>query len=935
MNFVTCLSLLLVAAPASRDRKDNGVTGSRHREMAAQSSPAARRLSAVTRLARTAGLSIILMVVALSDTASADESFSTSVRPVLRKYCVRCHGPEQQSGDFRVDTLTANFDSAEQAAHWVEVMDNLNLGEMPPDDEPKPSADKLRNVTRWIAAELRAAERRTAGGGGRVALRRMNRVEFSSTIRDLLGIRFLPGDDPAELLPPDPTYDGFDKVATSLMLDSSLLGNYYEAAKKVAELAIVDGPPKFPTHLSHFEMEDMGKPGSGFSYVCSGTTVCGEHDVRLLVGNTRTHRGLLYPKTQQMFPVKGFYTIRVRASADRGDGDEPVRMFVERQQDRHGYLMEVDVTATRDAPKVYEVTLPMTSLAESSGVYMKVGIANGAKGVQQSQLKHIKGPEKVISVGMPGFFSFDKKMKEASTKGDHATALRLAARKKAEGWTGSRRPGLGLLEPSHFRKLYIDWIEIEGPLYEKWPPRSHTALFFKGEDAVENLDYAREMFARFLPRAFRRPVEDAEVERVVKLIGAELDRGLPFKDAVKLGLTYTLTSPSFLYLSEPAPDDESRTLTDYELASRLSYFLWSSMPDERLFKLARDGRLNNPKALRGEVDRMLEDPKSQALVDGFAAQWLQTEEFLDFQPDQKIYPQFYREHDPQLREFMAREPLAFFEEVARNDLSLLNFIDSDFVVVNEPLAKFYGLNMESFNGEPQTTAAGRDHSHSRLWLADKQSGRHHRFAFRRVELPKNSPRGGLLGQAGVHLRGSDGIRTKPVNRGVYVREVLFNDPPDPPPPNAGEVEPNIEGERLTVRQRLIQHQQIEACASCHRGIDSYGLALENFDVTGAWRERQNGEEFRGSNTPPVDASGTLPNGRTFSGFAEFKALLLEQDDRFRRAIAGKLFLYALGRPVDVRDRGTINVVTAKMSENGNTFRSAVQALVELQVFRTK
>lgn len=875
-----------------------------------------------------------LLFLAGAGIAFADETFTTSVQPLLKKYCIRCHGGEKPSGDFRVDKLTANFDSAEQAAHWGEVMDNLNLGEMPPEDEPKPAPGKLRSVTRWIAAELRAAERRTAGGG-KVALRRMNRIEFSNTIRDLLGIRFLPGEDPAELLPPDPTYDGFDKDATSLMLDSSLLGNYYEAAKKVAELAIVNGPPTFPTHLSRFEMEDMGKAGSGFSYVCSGTTVCGAHDVRLLVGNTRTHRGLLYPGTQQMFPIKGFYTIRVRASADRGDGDEPVRMFVERQQDRHGYLMEVDVTATRDAPKVYELTLPMTSLAESSGVYMKVGIANGAKGVQQSQLKHIKGPEKVISVGMPGFFSFDRKMKEASTKGDHATALRLAARKKAEGWTGSRRPGLGLLEPSHFRQLYIDWIEIEGPLYEQWPSKSHTALFFKGKDAAENLDYAREIFARFLPRAFRRTVEDAEVERVVKLIGAELTRGLPFKDAVKLGLTYTLTSPSFLFLSEPSPDDKSRTLTNYELASRLSYFLWSSMPDERLFKLAKDGRLNDPKSLRSEVDRMLKDPKSQALVDGFAAQWLQTNEFLDFQPDQKIYPQFYREHDPQLREYMACEPLAFFEEVVRNDLSLLNFIDSDFVVVNEPLAKFYGLNMESFNGEQLATAADRDHSHGRLRLAGKHNGRHHRFAFRRVELPEGSRRGGLLGQAGIHLRGSDGIRTKPVNRGVYVREVLFNDPPDPPPPNAGEVEPNIKGERLTVRQRLIQHQQIEACASCHRGIDSYGLAMENFDVTGDWRDRQNGEDFRGSNTPLIDASGTLPNGRDFSDFVEFKALLLEQDDRFRRAIADKLFLYALGHPVEVRDRGTIDGVAEKMTENGDTFRSAVQALVESQVFKTK
>ena len=302
---------------------------------------------------------------------------------------------------------------------------------------------------------------------------------------------------------------------------------------------------------------------------------------------------------------------------------------------------------------------------------------------------------------------------------------------------------------------------------------------------------------------------------------------------------------------------------------------------------------------------MIDDSKSQALVDGFAAQWLRTGEFLDFQPDQKIYRDFYRDYDPDIREHMTGEPLAFFEEILRNDLSVLNFLDSNFIVVNEPLAAFYGL--EKVKGDN----------------------------FRRVALPPGSHRGGLLGQAGIHLRGSDGIRTKPVNRGVYLREVLFNDPPDPPPPNAGEVEPNIEGERLTVRDRLIQHQQIEACASCHRGIDGYGLALENFDVTGAWRDRQNGEEFRGDNTPQIDASGILPNGKTFADFEEFKAALLEQDDRFRRALAEKLFLYALGRPVEPKDRGTVDSIVKEMHSAGDTLRGAIQALAKTKTFQTK
>jgi hypothetical protein len=843
--------------------------------------------------------SFLVALVWLYD--SVANPYDQDIRPFLEKHCVQCHGLKKQKAKLRLDTLAPDFDSLDVAAQWIEVMDSLNLGEMPPEEEPRPDSLALEKVVRWIASELRAASTRKVAGNGK-GLRRLNRMEYSNTIRDLLGMHFLPGDDPSELLPPDPTYEGFDKVASSLMMDSSLLGNYYEAAKRVAGMAIVEGPPEYPTHLAHFEMEDMAKPGSGFSYVCGhGGCTCRENDVELLVGNTRTARGLLYPGTEQMFPVKGLYTIRVRASADLGADGEPVRMYVVRTQDRRGRIMEVDVTAHPDSPEVFEVTLPMVSLAESSGVYLSVGIENGAKSIQQSQLKQLKGPEKAFSVGMPGYFSFDKLMKEASLRGDHATALRLAARKKSEGWTGSSRPGLGLLEPSHFKKLYVDWVEIEGPLYDQWPPQSHASLFYKGDGAAEDLEYAFQIFEKFLPRVFRRPVSKEEIGRVASLIGSELERGLPFTDAIRVGLTYVLSSPEFLYLSEPDTPD----LGDYELAARLSYFLWSSMPDDQLFDLAASGKLSQPETLAYEVARMLDDPKSEALVEGFAAQWLRTGEFMDFEPDQTIYRPFYRENHPKIREYMQQEPLEFFREVFQRQLSLLNFLDSDFAMVNEPLAKFYGL--PGIRG----------------------------YDFRKVKLPEGSVRGGLLGQAGIHLRGSDGIRTKPVNRGVYVREVLFNDPPAPPPPNAGEVEPNIKGERLTVRDRLLQHQQIEACASCHRGIDFYGLALENFDITGAWRDRQNGEDFTGGNTPPIDASGKLPNGRSFSNFQEFKALLYEQKDRFRRAFAEKLFLVALGRPVQPPDRTTVDEIARAMGENGDTFHSAAQALVLSGAFRSK
>ena len=817
---------------------------------------------------------------------------SKAVRPFLQQHCTKCHGAKQQKSDLRLDTLRPDFASSEHAAVWIEVMDNLNLGEMPPEDQPRPDAETHRKVVRWISAELKAARKRASASGGLVLMRRLNRAEYSNTMRDLFSMRFLPGEDPSELLPPDPTFDGFDKVGSMLMLDPSLLAGYYDAARRIANKAIITGPPAFPTRRTRFQWEDMAKPGSGLAYVCGhGGMQCRENDVRMLAGSARAMRGLYYPDTQQMFPVTGFYTVRIRASAQLGDRQEPLIMAVQRVDGSDIDLMKTEVSAGPDAPRVYSVTKPVVALPEAGGVYMRAGI--------------LRGSGTRVSFGLPRYWQHVNQVKEFSQAGNHAEALRLKARMKSEGWTGGNRPAEVLLDPDSAPNLILDWIEIEGPLYDGWPPRSHKALFFKGEDTPRNLTYVGEMFSQFLPRAFRRPVEKDEVQRVVELVRKELDQGVKFGDAIKVGLTYVLTSPAFLYIVEPSanadPKLATRDLTDFELASRLSYFLWSSMPDERLFKLATGGRLRDPKVFAAEVDRMIADPKSRSLVDGFAAQWLRTDGFLDFTPDRKIY----RDFDPALREHMVGETLAFFEEVLRNDLSILNFLDSDFVMVNEPLAKFYGL--EALKG-PE---------------------------FRRVTLPRDSHRGGLLGQAGIHIRGSDGRRTKPMNRAVYVREVLFNDPPDSPPPNAGEIEPNIKGQQLTVRERFLQHRQIEACANCHRNLDVYGLALENFDATGAWRDRQNGEDFRGNNTPPIDASGTLPNGRAFKEFDEFKTLLVQQDGRFRRALVEKLLVYALGREVEPGDRGTIEAIVETTMKEGDTLRAAIKALASTRTFHTR
>lgn len=823
-----------------------------------------------------------------STRAWADNTWTEVVRPFLVQHCERCHGDQKQNGDLRLDTLAVDFDSSTNAGVWIEVMDNLNLGEMPPEGEPRPDPVEHRRVVRWIADQLRAAQRRAAGSEGRVLLRRLNRTEYANTIRDLLHVTYLPGENPAALLPPDATYEGFDKVGSALMLDPSLLDAYYRVAKDIASRVMVDGPPEFPTKNIRFQFEQTSDTNHRYILV-SPTIRERQQDMEIVAGATRVRDELDYAGHYAIIPTTGRYTVRIRAFADHAGESMPVTMYADRVQGREPRIMEVEVSET---PKTYEATLPFTALGPiTPAPYFTVGILNGPKGTRQ---------------GLRGHGEMIRAAEAASKAADYATALRIQARMLAEGYVDYTRPTKVLLDLSPFPKLYLDWIEVEGPVYDSWPPASHKVLLFKGDTADDPHAYVRDIFRRLLPKAYRRPVEPSEIDRVASLVSSELNAGTPFKKAIEIGLTYILTSPGFLYLIEPNTGDGPRRLNDFELASRLSYFLWSSMPDDELFAIcntAQDSRqsLSHAAILEEQVERMLADPRSLALTDGFAAQWLRTDDFLNFTPDSRIYRGF----DPRLRDDMVGETKAFFTEVLSKNLSIFEFLDSDFVMVNQRLAQFYGL--PPVRGE----------------------------SFQAVVLPEDSHRGGLLGQAGVHLLGSDGIRTKPVTRGVYVREVLFNDPPDPPPANAGEVEPNIKGERLTVRQRLLQHQQIEACANCHRGIDPYGLALENFDATGAWRTRQNGEDFRGNNTPDIDVSGTLPNGQAFDTFEEFKALLLEQKNRFRRAFVEKLFVYAIGRPVEPQDRTAIDSVVKHLAQHDDRIQSAIAALIQTDAFQTK
>lgn len=821
------------------------------------------------------------------------ETVQPSVMEVLRRHCVRCHGEELAESDFRVDRLTSDFADRANAAAWIEARDRINLGEMPPPEEAKMSIAEIETTSKWIAKNLRAAERTNYRGDSGVVMRRMNRHEYTHTIEDLLAMKFPSGESPLDMLPPDGTAEGFDKVGSALLLDPSLMTQYYEVARRIADRAIVDGPPEYPTEKMRLEFEDISTSGAIRYLLERRGMQLVEGGIQLAEGSTRSYGMLRYPgrRDNNVAPTSGFYRFTLRVGGAKGeDGQRPrIRLMHSHPDESMEEIMKVEVEAPWDRPAEYSVVIPRDEL----GNELSVELLN-AESLYMSQ--------------RPGE-NFMRRNEELGKQGDFAETLRLDGRKIAEGWGGDRStPDPEKLDLTKYPRVFLDYLEVEGPLYDQWPPKSHTMLLGDNEKEFEEendqLAYAREIFQRFLPRAWRRPVEDDELAPVMSVVKNELVNGESFHGAIRVGLTAVLTSPKFLYIADPtvatdANRDQRERADQFALASRVSYFLWSSMPDEALLALARTGQLSDASELRRQVDRMLDDPKRARFVEQFARQWLQTDRFLAFTPDKYMY----REFDAELGEAAVREPLEFFRVVLEHDRSVLNFLDSDFLIINERLAQHYGIE----------GVAGED--------------------FREVPVPEQSPRGGLLGMTGIHLAGSDGIRTKPVSRAVYVREVLFNDPPDPPPPNAGEVEPNIQGERLTVRERLIQHQQIEACAACHRSLDPYGLALENFNVIGQWRDRQDGENFRGRDLPEIDASGRLPGGQDFTGFVEYRSRLVEQSDRFRRALAEKVLIYAFGRPVQPTDDAMLNQAVEDMKSNGDSLRSLIHSLVTSKAFQ--
>jgi Protein of unknown function (DUF1592)/Protein of unknown function (DUF1588)/Protein of unknown function (DUF1587)/Protein of unknown function (DUF1585)/Protein of unknown function (DUF1595) len=802
---------------------------------------------------------------------ASSEEFQKVVAPVLSKSCIGCHNDRARIGNLSLQVYT---DGATALAHpevWQKVLNKLAAGEMPPRNAAPLAAAELSAVIAWIknvpgVTDTTAAS--SAGSAGRVTARRLNRVEYNNTIRDLLGVAARPADQ----FPVDDSGYGFDNNGDVLSVSPLLMEKYMQAAKDLSRLAVYGEPvPEKPTRI--VRLLNRRSPDA--------------HDV-LSSGNAGIYlpyslRGAMYGSFT--FPVDAEYEFRLRIANFRGDNDadlpdeEKARRDEERRklaEQRRLERLKAGGAAAVQAPRVPREPTPEELKAREEA-------ARRAAPPRKLILAVDGAP--VISTVIEGNSSFGYSQGEFTAR----VAVKAGSR-----FIRASYPELANLDnplqninPDMRRGLFVDYLDIVGPFNpSKARPASYQRVFICAETTPR---CARTILTSLLERAYRRPVTEAEIAAKLALVTLAQREGDTFEEGIRLALQAILASPSFLFRVESDPKAQ---VSDIELASRLSYFLWASMPDPELMKLAKSGELGRPPVLEAQVRRMLADAKSYNLVDNWAAQWLQLRNLGRTKPDPTRFPKV----DDELLDAMRTETSMFIAAIIKEDRSILDIIDAPFTFLNGPLARHYGIT--GVDGEE----------------------------FRRVTLD-GAQRSGVLTQAAILTVASYPTRTSIPIRGKWVMENLLGTPPPPPPDNVPALNESNVGTEVSLRQRLEQHRRDPSCSPCHNVMDPIGFGLENYDAVGAWRTMDG--KF------PIESSGTLPDGRRFSGSKELKAILKGQSDQFVRNVTEKLLTYSLGRGLERFDRPTVDAISRQVAANDYKFSSLVLEVVKSAPFRMK
>lgn len=781
-----------------------------------------------------------------------------SVKPFLNRYCVECHGPQVQKAAVQVDTLQP-IGQGSSGEKWQHILDVIELEEMPPPKELQPSGEDRLAVAAWIRAEIARAEAVETSTGGKVVLRRLNRSEYTETLRQLLQIP--DSIDPGAALPADATHEGFDNVGSVMNVSARLLEIYLDTAEQMLRIALPAEAPPEPVEV----------------------TIEGEIITQEWLDEYYRRKA----QAAEMFEaLKGMD----RSTKEYQDKRDEIRQLGRSHQDK---LPRESLGFSGDDEGLVSDGEGLIFRDEVSLKTGRVRYGGKGKGTYAATLRLRGVPGKDGQTPLVNIIfetPLGKKTVWSGSLGEEPQEVR------AEIWMEDApvfiRAGIYDAPEKPTREdpgVWIDRLTLEGPL-NPWPTPAYTSIF--GEEPKES--DAEQIIRDFTQLAFRRPVSEERLSQFIDFYRDRRESYDHFEAAVKDTLVAVLVAPEFLFLLEPkVPGSPPEPLDDFELASRLSYFLWSGPPDEELYSVAAAGRLHDPLVLREQTARMLLDERAIRFAENFAGQWLHLRELGGAMvPDPKKYP----EYDETIQQAMLDETKQYFLHILRNGMPIRKLLKSDFTFLNEPLAKLYGV--PDVRGEEM----------------------------RLVKLEPEAMRGGLLTQGAILTVTSDGVRTSPVKRGTFILEQILGDPPPPPPPDVPPV-PEPKGD--TLKERLESHRQLEACSGCHDKIDPLGFALENFNAIGKWRETEEDTNL------PIDPSGTLNGGIDFQGYDDFIELLLGQEKAFQHCLAEKLMIYALGRPIDFSDASTLAAIVEETNRNGGTLAHMILAIVNSQPFRTK
>ena len=781
---------------------------------------------------------------------SSSTAIPAEVTGFLKQYCQRCHGAENPKAGFSITGYTDQLSLLKSRKKWDQLRVLVKQGEMPPESAKQPSAKERTDFEKSVKSVFENADKNAKPDPGRVTARRLNRVEYNNTIRDLLLVDLKPAED----FPADDVGHGFDNIGDVLTLSPVLMERYLAAAESVANRAI---------------MTEIPAPSKRY--------LSGRY-LHPYPNNTPEAEGRF--RAIRPLDKNPIFSGPMVAAADylKFSADEDLILRARFYSQKKG-----------NAPAYGAIFISGPNLTDPSPD-KEVDTLMG------EALKTFK-PLRILKVFE--LTSFDeKKLQDVEFLIQKRGDIKVA--------------GIAVVRPPEGQEpplMFIEHISSEGPLETR--PLSHRTLLGNAPSTQPPAERTREVLNRFLSRAFRRPANPDEVKRYSSIVESTMASGGKWESGIQLAIQAALVSPKFLFrleMDDNPLSTKTQPLDEYQLASRLSYFLWSSMPDDELRELA--GKKQLTANLPAQVKRMLKDPKATSLIDQFALQWLQLGRLQNAAPDSKLFPSF---NEP-LRLAMLEETRMFLGEIMREDRCLPEMLNADFTYLNEPLSRHYGIADTLGNkvGKKPAKAGGKP---------IKGPG------FVRVSL-EGTDRGGLLTQASVLTVTSNPTRTSPVKRGRWVLEQLLGTPPPPPPPNVPELDKD-EGKRLTgsLRQRMEQHRQNPACANCHASMDPLGFAFENFDAIGAFREKDG--EFA------IDSSGVLPGGKMFKGPTELKAILLDKRELFIRCVAEKMLTYALGRGLEYYDKPTVDRVVSALEKDGGRFSTLVTEIAMSDPFRLR